>query len=161
MTIPRIEDVLATRTDADSPAAASDSAPPPVLRSERGLRITLFVVAGFQFFIGAAFLVVPSQTAALLGLAEAPGWTNWLFAMMAARFLGYGVGLIVAARDPLGNRTWIDTMIAIQLIDWVATVSHLVGGDVTLRQVTTASFVPVLLAGALAWLRPRRSTSGT
>lgn len=123
------------------------------------MRVTLFVVAGFQFVLGAAFLVAPAKTAAMLGLAPAPGWTNWLFAMMAARFLGYGVGLVVAARDSRRHRVWIDTMIAIQLIDWIATAGHLVAGDVTLRQVTTAAFVPLLLAGALTWFRPRSMVS--
>lgn len=126
------------------------------LRPARTLRITLYVIAAFQFFLGAAFLVAPSATADAFGLPAAPGWTNWLFAMMAARFLGYGVGMVVAARDPHRHRAWIDTMIAIQVIDWIATVAHLVGGDVTLRQVSTAAFMPLVFVGALLVLRPHR-----
>ena len=49
----------------------------------------------------------------------------------------------------------------IQLIDWLATVAYLATGDVTLRQVATASLVPLLFAVALAWLRPRRGSRVT
>ena len=81
------------------------------------LRITLYVIAVFQFVLGAAFLANPAGTARLLGLPPAPGWTGWLFAMMAVRFLGYGVGMLAAARDPRRHLLWIDTMIAIQAVD--------------------------------------------
>ena len=140
------------------PSPAAPVAPADrTVRSERGLRTTLFIVAGFQFALGAAFLVAPATVASVFSLPTAPGWTSWLFAMMAARFLGYGVGMVVTAREPERNLAWIDTMIAIQIIDWLATVGYLAAGDVTLGQVTTASFVPVLLAGSLAWFRPRRN----
>ena len=120
------------------------------------LRLTLYVIAFFQLALGAAFLVAPGGTAAALGLAPAPGWTAWLFAMMAARFLGYGVGMLAAARDPQRHRLWIRTMIAVQLVDWVATVGHLVAGEVTLRQVTTAAFLPLVFVAILVAWGPRR-----
>jgi len=135
--------------------AADTSAAPDHTSSGRALRVTLYVIAAFQLVLGAAFLVSPRGTAALFGLPEAPGWTGWLFAMMAARFLGYGWGLIVAARDPAHNRAWIDSMAMIQVIDWLATVGYLASGEVTLRQVATASFVPLLFALALVRFRPR------
>lgn len=124
--------------------------------AQRPLRITLYTIAFFQFALGAAFLAAPVGMARLLGLPTAPGWTNWLFAMMAARFLGYGIGMVVAARDPRRHRLWIDTMIMIQGVDWLATVIHVAQGDVTLRQVTTAAVLPVVFILALFVLRPRR-----
>jgi hypothetical protein len=76
--------------------------------------------------------------------------------MMAARFLGFAYGMFVAARAPLENTSWITAMIAVQTIDWIATVSFLARGDLTLQQVTTAAFMPVLfVAGLLLW-HPRR-----
>ncbi|GEL94088.1 hypothetical protein [Cellulomonas composti] len=123
----------------------------------RPLRITLILVAIFQLALGIMFLVAPRATADLFGLGpDAPAWVHWLFAMMAARFLGYAYGMLVAARDPLGSTSWINSMIGIQVVDWIATVVFLGRGDVTLQQVTTAAFMPVLFVAALLWWHPRR-----
>lgn len=81
---------------------------------------------------------------------------HWLFAMMGARFLGYAYGMAVAARDPEGAVPWIDSMIAIQAVDWVATVLALSTGDVGLRQVSTAAFVPLVFIVVLVRFHPRR-----
>ncbi len=78
--------------------ATHTSPAPDRTSSGRALRVTLYTIAAFQLVLGAAFLVSPRGTAGSFGLPAAPGWTGWLFAMMAARFLGYGWGMIVAAR---------------------------------------------------------------
>jgi hypothetical protein len=130
---------------------------PPPSRSHRPLSITLWIIAIFQFLLGAAFLFAPSATASALDLATAPGWANWMFAMMGARFIGFGVGMVAAARNPSHHRLWIEIMIGIQAIDWLATLVYLAKDDVTLGQVTTAAFVPVLFVIALMRWRPRTS----
>ena len=122
----------------------------------RRLTITLYIIGFFQLMLGIAFLAAPTAVAGRLGFEPAaPSWANWLLAMMAARFLGYAYGMAWAARHPAAATPWIDTMIVIQTIDWVATLAYLHTGDVTLRQVTTASFVPVFFVSALIWFRPR------
>ena len=101
----------------------------------RSLRFTLRFIAIVQFFFGILFTFAPATAGGLLGLEPAaPGWVHWLFVMMGARFLGYGVGMLVAARDPLSHQSWINTMIGIQVIDWVATVGFLLAGDLPLDQ---------------------------
>ena len=123
----------------------------------RPLRITLVVVAAFQLALGLLFLCAPSTAPDALGLTPAaPAWAQWLFAMMAARFLGYAYGMLMAARDPLRSTSWINTMIGIQAVDWVATLVYLAGGALTLAQVTTAAFMPALFIAALLWWHPRR-----
>jgi hypothetical protein len=117
--------------------------------SPKLLRATLWFIAVIQFVLGAAFLVVPEQTAHTLGLSAAPGWANWLFGMMAARFLGFGYGMAVAARDPDTARPWIKVMVAIQAMDWLVTLKYLFAGAVTLTQVSTASFLPVVFVVVL------------
>ena len=126
----------------------------------RPLKLTLYVIGAFQLILGLAFLTAPTVVADQLGFAPAaPGWAIWLLAMMAARFLGYAYGMFWSARHPLKAEPWIDTMIVIQAIDWTATLAYLHSGDVTLRQVTTASFMPVLFIAALVWFHPRRLPS--
>ncbi|MFN8076091.1 MAG: hypothetical protein U0Q15_11815 [Kineosporiaceae bacterium] len=140
------------------PTPAASDRPPGPRPAAPALRATLYVVAFFQLTLGAIFLLSPAGAADALGLAAAPAWTSWLFAMMAARFLGYGVGMIAAARDPQRHRLWITTMIGVQTVDWVATLAHVAAGHVTLAQVSTAAFLPVVFVVALVALR--RSTRG-
>lgn len=117
-----------------------------------------------QCLLGAAFLIAPGQTSHMLGLSAAPGWTHWLFGMMAARFLGFGYGMALAARNPLASLPWINAMVAIQAIDWIVTLRYLTAGAVTLAQVTTASFLPLIFVillvvsypepAAASWAKP-------
>lgn len=123
----------------------------------RPLHITLIVIGVFQLILGALFLLAPGPAANLLDLSPpAPPWVNWLFATMAARYLGYAYGMFIAARAPQDHVGWINTMIVIQAIDWVATIGYVLAAGLSLRQVTTAAFVPVLFIGALLWFHPRR-----
>jgi hypothetical protein len=104
----------------------------------------LWFIAVVQLVLGLAFLVMPERAALGLGLAVAPGWTNWLFGQMAARFLGFSYGMAFAARHPLQAAPWIKAMVAIQVIDWVVTLKYLASGAITLAQVSTAPYLPVV-----------------
>jgi len=125
----------------------------------RVLRFTLRFIALVQFVLGVGFLLTPEGMASLLGLAATPGWANWMFGMMAARFLAFGYGMLVAARDPAAHRPWLGAMIVIQLIDWGVTVKYLLAGAVTLAQVSTASFLPLVFVLLLGWSWPRATRS--
>ena len=113
------------------------------------LKLTLYLIAAFQLGLGVLFLL-PGVFADLMGLEQAPPWTAWLFAMFGARAIGFGYGMVLAARDPLANRSWIVAMVAVQGIDWLATLVYLATGAVTLAQVTTAAFVPLLFIVVLS-----------
>ena len=91
----------------------------------QSLRFMLRFVGAVQLFFGVLFTFAPAAAAVVLRLHPgSPGWVNWLFIMMGARFLGYGFGMFVAARDPLANLTWINTMIVIQVVDWASTIGY-------------------------------------
>ena len=128
------------------------------MRTNFTLKLTLRLIALVQIVLGLAFLLAPDLTAAALSFAKAPAWTNWLFGMMAARFLGYGYGMLLAANQPWQARSWISSMIGVQAIDWLVTLLYLWRGDVTLAQVTTASFLPVIFIAVL-WVHFPRGTA--
>jgi hypothetical protein len=119
------------------------------------LRWTLWFIALVQFILGAGFLLAPEGMAAALQLPATPGWANWMFGMMAVRFLGFGYGMLLAARDPLRHRPWLAAMVAIQAVDWLVTARYLLAGAVTLSQVSTAPFLPLLFIGVILWCWPR------
>jgi hypothetical protein len=111
-------------------------------------KIVLWVIAAVQLVLGIVFLV-PGLFEQVMGLDAAPEWVNWMFAMLAARSLGFAFGMAVAARYPQRHPTWIVAMIGVQAVDWVATIAYLVTGAVTLAQVTTAAFLPIVFIAVL------------
>jgi len=123
----------------------------------RLLRSTLAVIGVVQLMFGLIFILVPGQFATFFNLPSAPDWVNWLFAMMGARFAGYAVGMFLAYRDPQRHRSWIPIMIGIQAVDWLATIFYLLNGTVTLAQVATAPFLPLLFIVVLVWRFPSES----
>lgn len=120
------------------------------------LRITLYVIAAFQLAFGGV-LIVPGLLQRMIDVEPGPEWVNWMLAICGARALGLGYGMAVAAQNPLRHRTWIVAMVGVQTIDWVATVAYVATGAVTLAQVTTAAFLPVLFVVVLGrhLLRPQ------
>jgi len=130
------------------------------MRYPRLFSFTLWFIAVVQIVLGVAFLFAPDATGRMLGLAPAPDWTRWMFGMMAARFLGFGYGMVVAARDPHGSVTWIKAMIGIQAIDWVVTLYYVASGAVTLAQVSSASFLPVIFIVVLLSNFPQQYKAG-
>lgn len=116
----------------------------------RTFRWTLRIVAIVQFVVGAV-LLVPGLPEMLFDLAEAPGWVGWMLAMSGARFVGFGIGMMLASGDPAAHRPWVSTMVLVQAIDWLATIAYLLAGSVTLAQVTTAAFLPVAFIVVLLW----------
>ena len=126
--------------------------------ADRPLRLTPYVNTAFQFVLGGGFLLSPSWITQARGPSPASGWTARLFGMRAARFLG--AGLATAARDPLRHRRWIETMIAVQAVGWIATLTHPVYGDVPIRRVTSMACLPAVFVVALTLQRPRHDTVG-
>ncbi len=110
----------------------------------RVLKATLIFIGLIQVVLGIIMIALPNGFATASGFAEAPPWVNWLLAMFGARALGFGVGMFAASRNPVKHRSWIQAMVGVQAIDWVATLAYLGAGAVTLAQVSTAAFLPVV-----------------
>jgi hypothetical protein len=138
-----------------------------LIRNEKGIamrfmRATLITLGVVQILFGAMLLATPATLPALFHLRPAaPDWVNWVLAMSAARFIGYGIGMFVAARAPWRNRGWIDTMIAIQVVDFLATAGYLAAGVLSVRRVAPAVVPPLLWIAVLGWARLRARTAAT
>lgn len=126
----------------------------------RILKPTLIIIGIVQLALGILFLV-PGLFASVMDLPAAPGWTDWMFAMLSARAIGFAFGMFVTARDPQRYLSWIVAMIIVQAIDWIATLGYLLTGTVTIAQVTTAVFLPVVFIAILVRYSPRTTPSET
>lgn len=120
------------------------------------LRITLGAIGLVQLILGIVFLFAPTQFASVLNLAVVPAWVPWMFAMFSARAIGFAYGMFIAMRQPEEHLPWIKAMIAVQAIDWIATVYFVLQGDVTLSQVSSASFLPIIFIFVLITRFPRQ-----
>lgn len=129
-------------------------------RAGWGTRAVIIFIAIVQIILGVLFLVSPGAFAASLGLPPAPAWTDWMFAMFGARALGFAFGMLVAQRDIARHASWLSAMIVVQALDWIATILALVQGKVTLAQVSTAPFLPILFIAVLGWALWRRRPAG-
>jgi len=125
------------------------------------LRITAYVISISQFVLGAAYLFGAERFNELLDLDGAPSWTQWPFALGGARYVAFGFGMLLVARNPTAHRSWIQAMILVQAIDWLATIASVSTGIVTLRQVATASFLPLIFIAGLLIGYPRAPQATT
>ena len=126
----------------------------------RLMRAMLITIGVIQILFGAMLLAVPAMFPALLHLhPAAPEWVNWVLAMSAPRFVGYGIGMFVAARAPWRHRVWINTMIAIQAVDFIATAGYLAVGVLSVGRVGPAVVPPMLWIAVLCWARSRTRTT--
>lgn len=118
--------------------------------------ILLWTVGAIQLILGATYLFAPEAFTAWMKLSPTPNDTNYMFGMLAARLIAYGIGMFVIARDPARNLFWINNMILIQLIDLAVGVFYTVNGTVSLSSSAFPMFDAVLIAGLLFLWRPRR-----
>ncbi len=123
------------------------------------LRLMLGTIGIVQLILGIVFLLVPTQFAALLGLAVVPAWALWMFTMFSARAFGFAYGMFVAVRQPEVHGTWIVAMIAVQAVDWLGTMYYLLRGELSLPQVSTAAFLPVIFIIVVLSRLPRLKTT--
>ena len=93
-------------------------------------------VGGMQILLGIFYLFAPDYFLTVIGHTIPAADIHYPLAMLAARFIAYGVALIYISSSPLQHRLWIYFMVLIQAIDLVAGMVY-----------TATSIVPISLSG--------------
>ena len=119
------------------------------------LKFTLYFIGVVQIGLGLTFLLTPKMYPQMVNLTQAPDWVSWMLVFTSARMIGFGIGMFIAAQDPIRHKLWIQIMIGLQTMDWVGTVFYIFSGVVTIVQVSTASFLPIIFLVLLAYSYPR------
>lgn len=88
----------------------------------------LRLVGSIQLGLGLLYLFGPDWLLQAMGHSAVAADIHYPLGMLAARFLAYGVGLWVVARQPQAHRFWIGNMIAIQLIDLAVGLAYTANG---------------------------------
>lgn len=124
------------------------------------LKVVLATVALSQFVLGGLVLFLPGTFAAWIGLRIPPPDTGYLLAMLGARFVASGIGLVWLARQPVPDRFWVRNMAFIQTIDFVAGAVFLATGTIGLSTAAFPMFNAALFAGLLFFLsRPHEAST--
>lgn len=120
------------------------------------LKIALYLVAVSQFALGALTLFAPAFFLTTMGLTPPAPDNGYILAMLGARFVAYGIGMVWLARQSEPDRFWVRNMVLIQLIDFGAGAVYLGLGTVGLSVVAFPMFNAALFAGLLLFFsRPR------
>ncbi len=96
------------------------------------LRIVLWLIAISQLVLGALTLFAPAPFFSAMGLSVPPTDTFYIIGMLSARFLAFGIVLIVLASREHVDPLWLQSMVAIQLLDLAAGVYYTASGAVPL-----------------------------
>lgn len=124
------------------------------------LKILLYVIALSQLVLAGFTLFLPLTFFGLMGLSVPAPDNGYMIGMLGARFLAYGLGMIMLARMPRPSRFWLANMALIQIIDFALGGAYLALGRIPLSvagfPMTNAAIFALGLGLAL-W--PRRKTA--
>ena len=119
----------------------------------------LRVVGTIQLVLGLAYLFMPSLLLQQMGHSSAPADLYYPLAMLAARFIAYGIGFYIISRHAHQHALWVLLMALIQLIDLAAGAFYTISGIVPLQLSAFPMFnaLWIGLTCALWYWRQRRT----
>jgi hypothetical protein len=121
-------------------------------------RVLAWVIGVSQLALGAGFLLIPDLFFGAFGFTLATPDQKYLYGQLAARFIAYGIGMFVIARDVEVNRPWWMLMALIQAIDLGVGLFYTVFRSVPLGASGFPMFnAAVFLALLLVWAPKKRN----
>jgi hypothetical protein len=81
------------------------------------LSYLLYLVGALQILLGLAYLFAPGLFLHAMGHSQPQPDIYYPLGMLAARFIAYGMALLLIAKAPVQHVLWINFMILIQFID--------------------------------------------
>lgn len=109
----------------------------------------LRIVGTLQVILGIFYLFTPDYILNAMGHTLPQADIHYPLAMLAARFIAYGIAFIFISSDPLQHKLWIYFMVLIQAIDLGAGVFYTSTGIVSL---TLSGFPMFNAAGIIVLL---------
>ena len=121
------------------------------------LRMVLWIVAFSQLVLGLLCVFAPSFFFTKIGLAPPPPDNGYMIGQLGARFLAYGIGLAVLARQEKPQTFWIWNMVAIQIADFLLGLYYTASGTLGLGVSAFPMFNAAAFAILLASFTPRHT----
>jgi len=118
------------------------------------LKVLLMIVGVVQIVLGFLYLFFPHEFLQAMGHTIPMNDINYPFGMLAARFLAYGAGMFVIAKNPVEHLFWIKNMVFIQVVDLAVGIFYTLNGTVSLSLSGFPMFNAALIATLLWIWRP-------
>lgn len=119
------------------------------------LQVVLIMIGVVQLLLGLLYLFLPLQFLAMMGSAVTEADIAYPLGMLAARFLAYGLGMFIIARDPVRHLFWINNMVFIQAVDLAAGIFYTFTGVVAWQHSAFPMFNATLFIILLTLWRPK------
>ena len=126
----------------------------------RALKVTLIVWGVVHILLGLALIVVPHQTAGMMGFAEVADAGVYVGGLWGAGLLAASVWLIVAARDPLRHITWVKFAVLLSLLGLVVQLYSVAAGGIDFSQAVVGIIQDAIFAAAFLVFYPYRAARG-
>lgn len=115
------------------------------------LKPLLWIIAASQLVLAALTLFAPLAFFGWMGLTVPAADNGYMIGMLGARFLAYGIGMVVLARAPQPSRFWIANMALIQAVDLGLALVYTGLGLVPLAVVAFPAMNAALFTLGLLW----------
>ncbi len=123
----------------------------------RALKVTLIVAAIAGFINGGMFLIAPDQTAALFNFPEFPQELRYIVSGLGGMYVAFSVGFVLAVRDPVRHRTWVQVGLVSWSLSLVTTIYYLLRGTIGWDIATVPFIIQLAFVIALLVLYPRQT----
>lgn len=124
------------------------------------LRIVLAIIAVSQLVLGILTLTAPIFFFTAMGLTAPPADTAYIVGMLAARFLVLGAVFALLLRRDHAEPLWLQSMVAIQVIDLAVGAYYTALGVIPLSVSAFPMFNAALLIALLTIGMRRRPRAG-
>jgi hypothetical protein len=125
----------------------------------KSLKVTMIVWAVFHIILGLALIFTPDRAADLFGLGEMADYVGYITALLGACYIVVSAWIIVVARDPLRNISWVKFLISLSVLDLIVQLYSLFQGAVDFSQVGTGIITTAVFTAALLAFYPWRKAS--
>lgn len=120
------------------------------------LNYLLKLIGTIQIILGLAYLFAPALFLHAIGHSIPQPDIYYPLGMLAARFIAYGIALLVISNAPVQHVLWINFMILIQVIDLGVGITYTTTGILPLSLSAFPMFNAAWIILLLAMWRPRK-----
>lgn len=118
------------------------------------LSYLLYLVGALQILLGLAYLLAPGLLLQAMGHSQPQADIYYPLGMLAARFIAYGIALLVISKTAAQHVLWINFMILIQVIDLGVGIFYTAAGILPLSLSAFPMFNAAWIILLLALWRP-------
>ncbi|MFC1912286.1 hypothetical protein ACFLXG_03940 [Chloroflexota bacterium] len=125
----------------------------------KALKVTMIIWGVIGILFGLAYIFTPTQIGEMFGYEKGPAHGYAMLALLGGSFIAVSVFVIMAARDPLRNISWVKFVILYSLVNLVLEIYSVIRGYVDFTQAGVGIILWAIFAAAFLGFYPWRAAS--